>query len=76
MGGDISGWSARPLKSHLRRTRPLIQIIIAPPLFTWKYFQKSDKKPQTDITFGISTKKDARHACLNQNLKSRGTSST
>ncbi|KAJ6862980.1 hypothetical protein NC652_039755 [Populus alba x Populus x berolinensis] len=31
MGGDISGWSARPLKSQLRRTRPLIQIIIAPP---------------------------------------------
>ncbi|KAJ6857002.1 hypothetical protein NC651_038640 [Populus alba x Populus x berolinensis] len=30
MGGDISGWSARPLKSQLRRTRPLIQIIIAP----------------------------------------------
>jgi len=57
MGGDISGWSARPLKSRLRRTRPLIQIIIAPPLFTWKYFQRPAKKPQTEIKFGISTQK-------------------
>ena len=75
MGGDISGWSARPLKSQLRRTRPLIQIIIVPPLFTWKYFQRPAKKPQTDIKFGFSTQ-HARHVCLNQKLKTRGTSST